>query len=117
MWDLPGVESPILYLALFKAILAASERFWFPFRFLPLKPSFLYDHFTTQRSDFSSFLAVSTTDKPVNRSWKFLCKGGISLGYSQKQVKSSSNSDYRIQNVCGRKILSRTRTFGAEVHK
>ena len=31
------------------------------------RPSFLHDHFTTQHSDFSSFLAVSTTDKPVNR--------------------------------------------------
>ena len=63
------VESPILYLAFFKTILAALFRtFGLPLRFLPSKPSFLHDHFTTQHSDFSSFLAVSTTDKPVNRS-------------------------------------------------
>ena len=35
---------------------------------MPSKPSFLHDRFTTQHSDFSSFLAVSTTDKPENRS-------------------------------------------------
>ena len=58
-----------MYLAFFKTILAALFRtFDLPLRFLPSKPSFLHDHFTTQHSDFSSFLAVSTTDKPVNRS-------------------------------------------------
>ena len=58
-----------MYLALFKTILAALfGSFGLPLRFLPSKPSFLHDHFTTQHSDFSSFLAVSTTDKPVNRS-------------------------------------------------
>ena len=62
------VESPILYLAFLKTILAALFRtFGLPLRFLPSKPSFLHDHFTTQHSDFSSFLAVSVTDKPVNR--------------------------------------------------
>ena len=63
------VESPILYLAFFKTILAALFRtFCLPLRFLPSKPSFLHDDFITQDSNFSSFLAVSTTDKPVNRS-------------------------------------------------
>ena len=63
------VESPILYLAFFKTILAALFRaFGPPLNFLPSKPSFLHDHSTTQHSDFSSFLATSTTDKPVNRS-------------------------------------------------
>ena len=58
------VESPILYLSFFKTILAALFRtFGLPLRFLPSKPSFLHDHFTTQHSDFSNFLAVSTTDK------------------------------------------------------
>ena len=50
------LESPILYLAFFKTILTAS------------KPSFLHNHFTTQHSDFSRFLTVSTKDKLVNRS-------------------------------------------------
>ena len=63
------VESPILHLAFFKTILAALFRaFGLPLSFLPSKRSFLHDHSTTQRSDFSGFLAVSTTDKPVNRS-------------------------------------------------
>ena len=63
------VESPILYLAFFKTILAALFRaFGLPLSFLRSKPSFLHDHSTTQNSDFSSFLAISTTDKPVNRS-------------------------------------------------
>ena len=64
------VESTILYLAFFKTILAALFRaFGLPLSFLPSKPSFLHhDHSTTQHSDFSGFLAISTTDKPVNRS-------------------------------------------------
>ena len=65
-------ESPILYLAFFKTILAdlaaLFRAFGLPLSFLPSKPSFLHDHSTTQHSDFSSFLAISTTDKPVNRS-------------------------------------------------
>ena len=63
------VESPTWYLAFFKTILAAFYRtFGLPLRFLLSKPSFLHDHFITQHSDFSRFLEVSTTDKPVNRS-------------------------------------------------
>ena len=63
------MKSPILYLAFFKTILAALFRaFGLPFSFLPSKPSFLHDHSTTQHSYFSSFLAISSTDKPVNRS-------------------------------------------------
>jgi len=58
-----------LYLAFFKTILATLFRtFGLPLCLLPSKPSFLHDHFTTQHSDFSSFLAVSTTDNPENRS-------------------------------------------------
>ena len=59
-----------MYLAFFKTILAALFRaFGLPLSFLPSKPSFLHDHSTTQHSNFSRFLAISTTDKPViNRS-------------------------------------------------
>ena len=58
-----------MYLALFETILADFFRtFGLPLRFLLLKPSFLHGLFTTQHSDFPRFLAVSTTDKPVNRS-------------------------------------------------
>ena len=35
----------------------------------------------------------------------------------KKQGGSSSSSGYEIQKICGWKIYSRTRTFGAEVHK
>ena len=63
------VESPILYLAFFKTILAALfGTLGLPLRFLLSKPSLLHDHFTTQHSDFPRFLAAITTDKPVNRS-------------------------------------------------
>ena len=121
------VESPILYLAFFKTILAALFRaFGLPLSFLPSKPSFLHDHSTTQHSDFSSFLAISTTDKPVNRSIQayaltqlnvFALRGFIFHDIHKKQGRSSSNSGYEIQKIFGWKIYSRTRTFGAEANK
>ena len=102
------VESPILYLAFFKTILAALFRaFGLPLSFLPSKPSFLHDHSTTQHSDFSCFLATSTTDKPVNRSIQtyavtqlnvFALRGLIFRDiHTEKQGRSSSNSRYEIQ--------------------
>ena len=119
------VESPILYLAFFKTILAALFRaFGLPLSFLPSKPSFLHDHSTTQHSDFSGFLAISTTDKPVNRSIQayaltqlnvFALRRLIFRDIHKKQGRSSSDSGYEIQKMCGWKIYSRT--FGAEVHK
>ena len=75
---------------------------------------------------FPVFLAVSTTDKPVNRNIHalplkqlnvFALRGFIFRDIHKKQGRSSSNSGYRIQKICGWKIYSRTRTFGAEVHK
>ena len=121
------VESPILYLAFLKTILAALFRtFGLPLRFLPSKPSFLHDRFTTQHSEFSSFLAVSTKDKTVNWSVRayalaqlnvFALRGFIFRDIHKKQGRSSSNSGYETQKICGWKIYSRTRTFGAEVHK
>ena len=63
------VEFPLLYLALFRILLAASLRiFGLPVLFLSSNPSFLEYHFTTQRSDFFSFLEISFTDKPVDLS-------------------------------------------------
>ena len=63
------VEFPLLYLALFRILLAASLRiFGLPVLFLSSNPSFLDDHFTTQRSDFFSFLEISLTDKLVHPS-------------------------------------------------
>ena len=121
------VESPTLYLAFFKTILAAFFRtFGLPLRFLPSKPSFLHDHFTTQHSDFSTFLAVFTKDKPVNRSIHayaltqlnfFALKGFIFRDIHKIQGRSSSNSGYKIQKIRGWKIYSRTGTFGVGVHK
>ena len=62
----------MLYKALFKTTLAALFRtFDLPRRFLPLKPFFLHVHFTTEHSDFASFLAVLFLQhwcKQVNRS-------------------------------------------------
>ena len=120
------VESPILYLAFFKTILAALFRaFGLPLSFLPSKPSFLHDHSTTQHSDFSSFLAISTTDKPVNRSIQayaltqlnvFALRGFIFRDIHEKQGRSSSNSGYEIQMyvagkyTCARAPLARNYT-------
>ena len=116
------VESPILYLAFFKTILAALFRaFGLPLSFLPSKPSFLHDHSTTQHSDFSGFLAISTTDKPVNRSiqaYALMQLNAFSFVIFTKTKEGvRTHSGYEIQKICGWKIYSRTRTFGAEVHK
>ena len=78
---------------------------------------------------FQQFLqpfSLATTDKPVNRSIQayaltqlnvFALRGFIFRDIHKKQGRSSSNSGYEIQKICGWKIYSRTRTFGAEVHK
>ena len=121
------VESTILYLDFFKTILAALFRaFGRPLSFLPSKPSFLHDHSTTQHSDFSVFLAISTTDKSVNWSIQayaltqlnvFALRGFIVRDIYKKQGRSWSSSGYEIQKICRWKIYSCTRTFGAELHK
>ena len=96
-----------MYLAFFKTVLAALFRtFGLLLRFLPLKASFLHDHLITQHSDFSSILAVSSTDKPINRSihayaftWRnvFALRGFIFRDIHKKQRRSSSNSGYKIR--------------------
>ena len=102
-----------MYRAFFKTVLAALFRtFGLLLRFLPLKASFLHDHLITQHSDFSSILAVSSTDKPINRSihayaptWRnvFALRGFIFRDIHKKQGRSSSNSGYKIQkNVVGK---------------
>ena len=107
-----------MYPAFFKTVLAALFRtFGLLLRFLPLKASFLHDHLITQHSDFSSILAVSSTDKPINRSihayaptWRnvFALRGFIFRDIHKKQRRSSSNSGYRIQkNVAGKYTLAR----------
>ena len=62
---------------------------------------FMIMHFTTQHLDFPSFLAVITTDKPVNRSMHtyaltqlnlFCVKGFIFRDIHKMQRRSSSNS-------------------------
>ena len=116
-----------MYLAFFKTILAALFRaFGRPLSFLPSKRSFLHDHSTTRHSDFSGFLAISTTGKPVHRSIQayaltqlnvFALRGFIFRDIHKKRAKISSNWGYEIQKLCGWRIYSRTRTFGAEVHK
>ena len=107
-----------MYLAFFKTVLAALFRtFGLLLRFLPLKASFLHDHLITQHSDFSSILAVSSTDKPINRSihayaptWRNVValRGFIFRDIHKKQRRSSSNSGYRIQkNEAGKYTLAR----------
>ena len=102
------------------------REFWSSPLFLAFKTFIPPWSFAIQHSDFSSFLAVSTTDKPVNRNIHalplkklnvFALRGFIFRDIHKNQGRSSSNSGYRIQKICGWKIYSRTRTFGAEVHK
>ena len=102
------------------------REFWSSPLFLAFKTFIPPWSFAIQHSDFSSFLAVSTTDKPVNRNIHalplkqlnvFALRGFIFRDIHKKQGRSSSNSGYEIQKICGWKIYSRTRTFGAEVHK
>ena len=47
----------------------------------------------------------------------FTLRGFIFRDIHKIQERSSSNLGYKIQKVCGWKIYSRTRTFGAGVHK
>ena len=118
----------LLYLTFLKTILAALFRtISLPLLFLSSKPSFLDDHFTTENSDFSIFLSVISTDKPANRSKHAYAPTQLNVfafrGFfvfhdiHKKQGRSLSKSGYKIQKLCGGKMYSRTRTFGAEVHK
>ena len=123
------MKSPILYLAFFKTILAALFRaFGLPLSFLPSKPSFLHDHSTTQHSDFSSFLAISTTDKPVNRSilqaHAFMQLNVFALrGFIFRDIHKKKEGVRAIRAMKYKKCVARKYThapvctFGAEVHK
>ena len=92
------VECPILYLAFFKTISAALFRaFGLPLSFLPSKPSFVHDYSTTQHSDVSSFLAITTINKPLNQSIQaytlmqldvFALRGLIFRGIHKKQGRT-----------------------------
>ena len=126
MWELPRRVSCFVSSLLKNYFSCFIQDFRSSPSFMPSKASFLHDHLITQHSDFHSFLAVSSTDKPINRSihayaptWRnvFALRGFIFRDIHKKQGRSSSNSGYRIQKICGWKIYSRTRTFGAEVHK
>ena len=120
------MDYPVLYLAFFNTILPALFRtFVLPYPFWPSKPSFLHDHFTTQHSDFSIFLSVPITDKPVNRSihayaltWLnvFVLRGLSFLIFTKKMegVRAIRAINYKKK---GWKVSSCMRTFGAEEHK
>ena len=113
------VESLILYLAFFKTILATLFRaFGLPLHFsmIILPPNIR----------IFPILAISTTDKTVTRSIQayactqlsvFALRVFIFRDIKKKQGRSSSNSGYEIQQICGWNIYLRTRTFGAEVHR
>ena len=73
----------------------------------------------------ANVLAVYTTDKPVHRSIHayaltqlnvFALRGFIFRDIHKKQGRSSTNSGYKIQKICGWKICSPKRTFEAEVY-
>ena len=99
-------------MAFFKTILAVLFRtFGLTRRFLSVKPSFLYDHLTTQHSDFSIFLGICLTDKPVDRNTCFCLhvaecffEGLIFQDIHTKQVRSSSISGYKMQKIYGGKF-------------
>ena len=99
-------------MAFFKTILAVLFRtFGLPPRFLSVKPSFLYDHLTTQHSDFSIVLGISLTQKLVDRNTRFCSHGAELRGFifqdiHTKQVRSSSISGYKMQKIYGGKIYS-----------
>ena len=101
-------------MAFFKTILAVLFRtFGLPPRFLSVKPSFLYDHLTTQHSDFSIVLGISLTEKLVDRNTRFSSHGAELRGFifqdiHTKQVRSSSISGYKMQKIYGGKIYSRS---------
>ena len=105
-------------MAFFKTILAVLFRtFGLPPRFLSVKPSFLYDHLTTQHSDFSIFFWNFFNWKAsrqkymllLARSWVFFSlRGFIFQDIHTKQVRSSSISGYKMQKIYGRKIYSRS---------
>ena len=102
------------------------QDFWSSPSFLAFKSFISPRSFNHPAFGFPSFLAVSSTDKPINRSIHdnaptqrnvFTLRGLIFRDIHKKQGKSSNNSGYKIQKICGWKIYSRTRTFRAEVHK
>ena len=78
-----------------KLLAALFRTFGLPLRFLLLK-----------QSDFSSFLAFSTTDKPVRCLCshvveRFCVKGFIFRDIHKKQGRSSSYSGFQLQKICG----------------
>ena len=111
-----------MYLAFLKTILAALFRtFGLLLRFLPSKASFLQDHLITQHSDFPSFLAVSSTDKPINRSihayaltWRnvFALRGFIfrDIQKNNEGVRAIRAIKYK-KNVAGKYTLARVRKY------
>ena len=109
LWKLSGRVSPfVLSICMFRIVLAASLRiFGLPVFFLSSNLSFLDDHFTTQSSDFFSFLEISLTDKPVDLSIdaELFSINRVHLSwYSQNRGKIVSNSGHKIRQIFGRKI-------------
>ena len=106
-------------MAFFKTILAVLFRtFGLPPRFLSVKPSFLYDHLTTQNSDFSIVLGISLTEKLVDRNTCFCSHGaecffrweGLSFRiFTQKKLGVRAFRATKCKKkIYGRKIYSRS---------
>ena len=75
---------------------------------------------------FPLFESVISTDKPVNRSKHayavtqlnfFAFRGFFLDNILKKQGRSLTKSGYKIGKITGGKMYSRTRTFGAKLHK
>ena len=114
-------------MALFKTILAVLFRaFGLPPRFLSVKPSFLYHHLSTQHSDFSIFLGISLTEKPVDRN-KCFCLHiaecffhweGLSFRiFTQNKLGVQAFRATKCQKYIWWKNLLAQRTFGAKLHQ
>ena len=122
------VGFPILYMAFFKTILAVLFRtFGLPPRFLSVKPSFLYDHLTTQHSDFSIVLGISLTEKLVDRNTCFCSHGaecffrweGLSFRiFTQNKlgVRAFLSTKCKKKNIWPENLLAQF-TFGKKLHK
>ena len=75
---------------------------------------------------FPCFKTAISIDKPVNRSkyayavtqLNFIAFRGLFFhNILKKQGRSLTKSGYKIQKINGGKMYSRTRTFGAKLHK
>ena len=127
MWECPCGDVSSLYLVFLKLFyLLYSGLLVFPLVISCLQNLHFAMIIYHPTFGFFSFLAVSITDEPVNRSIHayaltqldvFALRVFIFFDIHKKTRKELSNSGYKIQIKKGWKVYSRTRTFGATEHK